>query len=90
MAATLLQSVVSRLAQHDPPWTEVSRRSGVPYSTLKKIATGVTPNPGVLHVQRLADFFASVGAADVVRQPQTNLVPAAPFERLAAQESAHA
>ena len=57
MNTHLLDYVLDQLRARRVPWTEVARVSGVPYEMLKKIAHGRTPNPGVLHVQRLADFF---------------------------------
>lgn len=59
MNTNLLLFVLECLDRRVPNWSEVSRVSGVPYSTLKKIATRVTPNPGVQHVQALADYFMS-------------------------------
>ena len=53
----LLSYVLGELDARRVKWTEVSAGSGVPYETLKKIAHRTTPNPGVRHVQRLADFF---------------------------------
>ena len=57
MLINLHAYVLQRLTQREVPWTQVSRDAGIPYETLKKIASGRTPNPGVQHVQRLADFF---------------------------------
>jgi len=46
----------------------VSREAGIPYESLKKIAHRRTPNPGVKHVQALADYFdgrsAGVGVVE--------------------------
>jgi hypothetical protein len=36
-------------------WPEVSRRSGVPYSTITKLFQGVIPDPRISTVQRLLD-----------------------------------
>lgn len=50
------------------PLVRVSRETGIPYESRKKIAHRRTPNPGVRHVQRLADFFdtqPSAGAQGV-------------------------
>jgi len=63
MNTDLLSFVLARLKTREPAWTEVARDSGVPYDTLKKIATGVTGNPGVLHVQRLAEYFQASAPA---------------------------
>lgn len=42
----------------------VSREAGIPYESLKKIAHRRTPNPGVKHVQALADFFDRIEPAE--------------------------
>ncbi|MGY8903222.1 MAG: hypothetical protein ACKVIH_01575 [Burkholderiales bacterium] len=42
-----------------PKWAQVARETGVPYETLKKIASLRTPNPGICHVQTLADYFVA-------------------------------
>lgn len=55
----ILNYVLRRLAESRGRYKEIAERSGVPYSTLSKIAQRVTPNPGVLHVQALADYFRS-------------------------------
>ena len=39
----------------------VAAGSGVPYSTVSKIAQGVVKEPSVHTIQRLADFFAKEG-----------------------------
>jgi hypothetical protein len=55
--------VLARLSARSVPWTDVSRKTGIPYETLKKIASRRTPNPGVQHVQRLAEFFQQLEQA---------------------------
>lgn len=59
---TLLDYVLRRLDQSRGRHKDIAAASGVPYSTLTKIHQRVTPNPGVLHVQRLADYFRSLEA----------------------------
>lgn len=39
--------------------TEVAKASGVPTTTVVRIAARATPNPGVLAVQALFDYFAA-------------------------------
>lgn len=58
METDLLGFVQTQFKERRFKLTEVALGSGVPYETVKKIANGTTPNPGVLHVQRLAGFFA--------------------------------
>lgn len=41
------------------PQRQVARESGVPFSTLCKIAQGYVSDPSVHTVQRLADYFES-------------------------------
>lgn len=73
MLINLHSYVLARLAARDVPWTQVGREAGIPYETLKKIASGRTPNPGVLHVQKLADYFdaRSTGAQAGQQEPAT-------------------
>ena len=40
-------------------WPIVSVGSGVPISTIRKIARGHIPDPGISKVQALADYFSS-------------------------------
>ena len=71
MHTNLLDFVLTHLDRRSPKWTEVARSTGVPYDTLKKIATRTTPNPGVRHVQVLADYFqaqAQPKPADTLRE----------------------
>ena len=58
MNTDLLGFVLFHLKLRQPPWTEVAKEAGVPFDTLKKIGLGYTVNPGILHVQRLADYFS--------------------------------
>ena len=59
MFTNLHRHVLDRLAAREVPWTQVARDTGMSYETLKKIASGRTPNPGVRHVQKLADYFGT-------------------------------
>lgn len=76
MDTNLLDFVLPRLQARQPNWREVARGSGVPYDTVKKIATGVTRNPGVLHVQRLAGYYSERDAAP----PPDNAPQASPSQ----------
>lgn len=64
MNRDLLGFVRNSLDARHAPLTEVAKGSGVPYETLKKIASGATPNPGVRHVQALADYFDDLSAGE--------------------------
>lgn len=57
MTSNIHERVLAELNRRAVPWTVVSRATGVPYETLKKIASRRTPNPGVKHIQVLADYF---------------------------------
>ena len=50
--------VMANLRAKAIPQRAVAAGSGVPYSTVTKIAQGSVKEPGVHTVQRLADFFA--------------------------------
>lgn len=63
MNTNLLGYVLAKLDERAINWKTISRDTGVPYETLKKIAHRRTPNPGVKHVQTLADFFQANGKA---------------------------
>lgn len=49
--------VLQQLELRKGEWPEISKTAGVPYFTISKIASGVTPNPRIGTVQRLANFF---------------------------------
>jgi len=59
----MLEIVVSALNEAKGGWKEIADASGVPYSTLCKIAQGATENPGIAHVQALYDHFRAEKAA---------------------------
>lgn len=61
----LLQFVLSRLENCRGDWKSIAEKTGVPYSTLTKIAQGHTENPGVQHVQKLANYFREQDEAGV-------------------------
>lgn len=62
MRENLYAYVMSRLDARLLPLARVSRETGIPYESLKKIAHRRTPNPGVRHVQTLAEYFDSVSS----------------------------
>ena len=55
----LYDFVMKKLSETKRKWIDVSKFSGVPISTVRKIAQGHTKNPSVHHVQALANFFKS-------------------------------
>jgi hypothetical protein len=57
MEQSLLDFVVAKLNDTRGSWPDVSAGSGVPRSTIERIANGDTQNPGVLQVEKLAHYF---------------------------------
>jgi transcriptional regulator with XRE-family HTH domain len=58
-AVSLHEYVVKRLLASKGTWRVVAEDSGVSRRTLEKIARGEVKDPGVLTVQKLADYFRS-------------------------------
>lgn len=57
-STTIYEFVMAHLRAKAIPQKQIARDSGVPFSTLSKIAQGAVKDPGVHTVQRLADYFA--------------------------------
>lgn len=49
--------VLERLEAEKGRWSAVAEGSGVPKRTLEKIARKEIQDPGVSHIQKLADYF---------------------------------
>lgn len=64
--------VMANLRSRSIPQRTVARESGVPFSTLSKIAQGAVKEPSVHTVQRLADYFskAATSTAHSMEQAQ--------------------
>lgn len=75
MNTKLYEFVMARLQgrQRSTPLKDIAEGAGIPYETLKKIAYGTTSNPGVQHVQKLADYFLAVDQAVVADPMQAML-----------------
>jgi predicted transcriptional regulator len=58
---SILEQVKIKLTESRGRWPEVAANSGVPVSTVRKIAQGVSRDPGVQTVQRLLDYFERRG-----------------------------
>ena len=58
----LYDFVMARLREKRIPQRRIAAESGVPFSTLTKIAQGQIKAPSVHHVQALHDFFVKIGA----------------------------
>lgn len=63
-APNLYDAVMVNLRAKRVPQRTVARESGVPFSTLTKIAQGQIKAPSVHHVQALYDYFQKVGAGE--------------------------
>ena len=62
MKKPIYEIVMERLAERKGQWSLVAAGSGVPKRTLEKIARAEIRNPGIKHIQRLADYFERVAA----------------------------
>jgi len=56
----IYEYVMTRLRTKDVPQRRIARESGVPFSTVCKVAQGAVKEPSVHTIQRLADFFNKV------------------------------
>ena len=76
MFINLHKFVLTKLSAREVPWTKVARDTDMSYETLKKIASGRTPNPGVQHVQKLANYFhAGLPVAQTMLPAPANAMP---------------
>ena len=57
---SMIDTLVTRLATHRGRWPVLAEASGVPISTLRKIAQGVIKDPGVSTFQRLSQAMDSL------------------------------
>jgi transcriptional regulator with XRE-family HTH domain len=57
------QYVLNQLDDAKGRWPEIATKTGVPYQTLTKIAQRRTRNPGIGHIQKLADYFRQEAVA---------------------------
>jgi DNA-binding phage protein len=53
--------VLEELGKRSGSWPRVARESGVPYGTLKKIATRSTTSPRIDTLEQLAAYFRAHG-----------------------------
>jgi len=53
----LLAYIVAKLKSHTGSWPKIAEKTGVPYFTISKIASGVTKDPRISNVQALVDYF---------------------------------
>ena len=59
MEQSLHDYVLRKLADAKGRWADVADGSGVSRRTLEKIARKEIEDPGVSHIQKLADYFRS-------------------------------
>lgn len=63
MSESILFFVQERLRSGDQTLYAIARGSGVPFSTVQRIASGQTPSPRVDTVEKLAAYFRRDQAA---------------------------
>lgn len=63
MNDTIFEYVLAQLESSKGKWAAVAEGSGVSYRTLEKIARREIKDPGVSHVQKLADYFRAQSSA---------------------------
>jgi len=61
---TLYDFVMAHLRAKNVPQRTIARESGVPFSTVCKIAQGAVTDPSVHTIQKLYDYFASLDQAN--------------------------
>lgn len=59
MNTNILGFVLENLEASRGSWPKIAKETDIPYFTIQKIAQRYTENPGVLTVQKLADYFKS-------------------------------
>lgn len=57
MPQTMLEFVITNLKATEGDWPRVAAESGVHYRNVKNIGSQVVGNPGVQHVEKLANYF---------------------------------
>jgi hypothetical protein len=74
MDTPIFERVLNELQARKGTWPEIAKAIEPDawesyYSWMTKLATGKIPDPGVNKIQRLADYFAKVGAGDTAKEP---------------------
>lgn len=62
MSASIYQYVLDELEKAKGRWPDVARDTEMSLSTLKKIARREVENPGVVHIEKLANYFRDQSA----------------------------
>lgn len=73
MDTPIFERVLNELQARKGTWPEIAKAIEPDswesyYSWMTKLATGKIPDPGVNKIQRLADYFAKVGAGDTAKE----------------------
>jgi len=63
MEQSLYEFVISNLQAAKGTWPTIAEASGVSKRTLEKIASGEIADPGVSHIEKLANYFRDQAAA---------------------------
>lgn len=63
MAESIYAYVLAQLEAHKGRWPEVAEGSGVSKRTIEKIASKEIKDPGVSHMEKLANYFRNQEAA---------------------------
>lgn len=66
----LYDAVMANLRAKRIPQRRIAAGSGVPFSTLTKIAQGQIKAPSVHHIQAIHDFFVKYPACDCSKQQE--------------------
>lgn len=57
MRESLYQFVMEKLQESKGTWASIAIATDMSYRTLEKIARGEIADPGVSHIEKLADYF---------------------------------
>lgn len=68
-ATTLLESTVARLVAHKSRYAEISRVTGVSYSSLTKLAQGHSDNPTIANLQAVIEALDKFEGQDPAPAP---------------------
>lgn len=69
MNESIYAFVLERLGTSRGKWPAVAEGSGVSKRTIEKIFSGDIKDPGVSHIEKLANYFRSQEAADQSPRP---------------------
>lgn len=59
MSGSLHAYVIAQLEASKGTWPEVAAATGISKRTIEKIASGVSADPGVIKIEKLAAYFRS-------------------------------